>query len=93
MRKNIKHKKQTRKDTDKYEIAWRPITIGEEGRASYRKTVWEALTYVGPGSYNSGHIDFILDNMMNEVGDVIRTQEGVFICRKGLSKDLVKFKP
>lgn len=93
MVKTKRHIKRAKTDTDRYEIAWHPISVGQGEGLTYHKTVWASPTYVGPDSYNSGHIDFIIDNMINDVGAVIRADEGVYLCRRNLSKDKAKFTP
>lgn len=85
--------KRTKFDTDKYEIAWHPVSSVQEGYMSYNKTVWESSPYVGPQSYNAGHIDFILNSMTNDVAMVTRPDEGYLLCRQNLSKEKVKFLP
>ena len=86
----IKSKKHHKIDTDKYELAWHPAN----NRETFSVTVWESPTYVGPGAYNAGHIDYILDNNpRNDVRVVINHDDGRDICRRALRKERAKITP
>ena len=86
----IKSKKHHKIDTDKYELAWHPVSSCE----TFSMTVWETPAYVGPGAYNAGHIDYILDhNPRNNVRVVINQDDGRCICRRALDIRRAKITP
>ena len=85
--------KRAKTDTDRFELGWHVLNTGQDGIASYHKSVWESPTYVGPEAYNAGHIDFILESDANDVRSILRADDGVFLCRRCLAKERVKFIP
>ena len=87
LRTIYKIKKRGTYDTDKYEMHFR-ITEDMTG-----KSVWEADVYVGPGAYNSGHIDNVLSNYNNDVDSILDYNNPVFTSRATLSKQKVRFEP
>lgn len=76
-------------DSDRFETCWHQ----SNDRETFVLSVWEAPTFVGPGAYNSGHIDYILNDERNNVKTVIDVDEGTNICRRLLNKYRVKFTP
>ena len=74
-------------DTDRYELAWHEI----DGGMFLKKSVWATSTSVGPGNYNSGCIDYISNR--NDVIFVNFVDDGWWVTRQKLDRELVKFEP
>ena len=88
LRTTYKIKRKNTFDTDKYEMHFRVMPPD-----SLCKSVWEADTYVGPESYNHGHIDNILSNQKNDADTVTDDNNPFFFNRGLLSKNRIKFEP
>ena len=81
----IKHK--NKYDTDRYEERY----FMASGR--FEKTVWAANAYVGPGTYNMGHIDNIIEPRKNDVDNITDAQDPFFRSKMLLYKERAKFMP
>lgn len=76
-------------DTDKYAMHY---MVAEGG--SFAKAVWPEDTYVGPGAFNSSHIDLIYGNKRNIVQEILSGPDNPYYLRRStLSKDKATFKP
>ena len=93
LKTNLKSKKRFKIDTDRFELSWHAL-IADDNERIFIKSVWAAPTYVGPEAYNSGHIDFILDNNpRNDVRTILNRDDGRFVCRRTLDEGRAKFMP
>ena len=85
-------KRKEKSETDKYELSWHQ-TSPDGGIDSYARTIWESPTYVGPGAFNCGHVDWIIENYRNR-SKYIMLEEQPFLARhRRLHVDNAKFKP
>ena len=81
----VKHKNTY--DTDRYEERYF-ITNGR-----FEKTIWGGGVFVGPGAYNMGHIDNVLNPRKNDASDISSAPDPFFTIKVLLSKERAKFKP
>jgi len=81
----VKHKNTY--DTDRYEERYF-ITSGR-----FEKTIWGSGVFVGPGAYNMGHIDNVLNPRKNDVDDVRDSKSPFFRIRVLSNRESAKFKP
>lgn len=76
-------------DTDKYTMRY---IITEDD--SFTKIVWPENTFVGPGAFNSSHIDLIYGNRRNIIQEILGGPDNPYHLRRStLSKDKATFKP
>jgi hypothetical protein len=76
-------------DTDRYSHHY---VMTDDG--TLIKGVWPEDTYVGPGAYNSSHVDLIYGNKRNIVQEVLCAPDNPYHLRRStLSRDKATFKP
>lgn len=76
-------------DTDRYAHHY---VLADDG--TLIKAVWPEDTYVGPGAFNSSHIDLIYGNKRNIVQEILCGPDNPYHLRRStLNRDKAKFKP